>query len=71
MENMLDLYARPYDPAEFHYTPKQGSWLNMVEIEFSFNAALSGVILGRKRFCGRGKPSFSCNVDYGSVIVTP
>ena len=26
---------RLLDKLEFHYTPKQGSWLNMAEIEFS------------------------------------
>ena len=30
---------------EFHYTPKKGSWLNMIEIEFS---ALSKQCLGRR-----------------------
>jgi hypothetical protein len=41
MEDVLDLYAEPYDPRrirrklEFHFTPKHGSWLNMAEIELS------------------------------------
>jgi hypothetical protein len=36
---------RILDRLEFHYTPKHGSWLNMVEIEFS---VLSGQCLNRR-----------------------
>ena len=34
---------------EFHYTPKHGSWLNAVEIEFAALSKQCGVPLGQRR----------------------
>ena len=45
MTNLPLFFNKNRPPGEFHYTPKHGSWLNMVEIELPM---LAGQCLKRR-----------------------
>jgi hypothetical protein len=72
MEEVLDVYKRPYDPLHpvvcMDKSPKHGSWLNMAEIEFNvltgqcLNRRIDDIDIVRKEF-GHGRNSGTIRVS--------